>query len=40
MDIIPAQLAAEALARLSGADCDSFRFASYVVKGETGLLHT
>jgi glucosamine--fructose-6-phosphate aminotransferase (isomerizing) len=40
MDIVPAQLAAEALARLSGADCDSFRFASYVVKDETGLLHT
>ena len=40
MDIIPAQLAAEALARLSGADCDSFRFASYVVKGEKGLLQT
>jgi len=40
MDIVPAQLAAEALARLTGADCDSFRFASYVVKDETGLLHT
>jgi glucosamine--fructose-6-phosphate aminotransferase (isomerizing) len=40
MDIIPAQLAAEALARLSGADCDAFRFASYVVKDEMGLLHT
>jgi glutamine---fructose-6-phosphate transaminase (isomerizing) len=40
MDIVPAQLAAEALARLSGADCDSFRFASYVVKDATGLLHT
>ena len=40
MDIIPAQLAAEALAGLSGVDCDSFRFASYVVKGEMGLLHT
>jgi glucosamine--fructose-6-phosphate aminotransferase (isomerizing) len=40
MDIVPAQLAAESLARLSGADCDTFRFASYVVKGETGLLHT
>jgi glucosamine--fructose-6-phosphate aminotransferase (isomerizing) len=40
MDIIPAQLAAEALARLSGADCDSFRFASYVVEGDKGLLHT
>jgi glucosamine--fructose-6-phosphate aminotransferase (isomerizing) len=40
MDIIPAQLAAETLARLSGADCDSFRFASYVVEGDKGLLHT
>jgi glucosamine--fructose-6-phosphate aminotransferase (isomerizing) len=40
MDIVPAQLAAESLARLSGADCDTFRFASYVVKGETGLLST
>jgi fructoselysine-6-P-deglycase FrlB-like protein len=40
MDILPAQLAAELLARLSGADCDTFRFASYVVKGETGLLST
>jgi glutamine---fructose-6-phosphate transaminase (isomerizing) len=40
LDILPAQLAAEALARLSGADCDSFRFASYVVEGDIGLLHT
>jgi fructoselysine-6-P-deglycase FrlB-like protein len=40
MDIVPAQLAAEALARLSGADCDTFRFASYVVQGEKGLLNT
>lgn len=40
MDIVPAQLAAEGLARLSGADCDSFRFASYVVKDATGLLQT
>jgi fructoselysine-6-P-deglycase FrlB-like protein len=40
MDIIPAQLAAERLARLSGVDCDSFRFASYVVEGEKGLLQT
>jgi len=38
MDVIPAQLAAEALAALSGADCDSFRFASYVVDTEQGLL--
>jgi glucosamine--fructose-6-phosphate aminotransferase (isomerizing) len=38
MDIIPAQLAAERLARLSGVDCDGFRYASYVVEGEKGLL--
>jgi glutamine---fructose-6-phosphate transaminase (isomerizing) len=40
MDIVPAQLAAERLARLSGVDCDAFRFASYVVEGEKGLLDT
>ena len=40
MDIVPAQLAAEALARLSGADCDTFRYASYIVQGDKGLLHT
>ena len=40
MDIIPAQLAAEALARMSGVDCDQFRFASYVVEGDKGLLRT
>jgi glucosamine--fructose-6-phosphate aminotransferase (isomerizing) len=40
MDLVPAQLAAEMLARYSGADCDSFRFASYVVKGDQGLLNT
>lgn len=40
MDIVPAQLAAEVLARLSGADCDTFRYASYVVQGDKGLLHT
>jgi glucosamine--fructose-6-phosphate aminotransferase (isomerizing) len=40
MDIIPAQLAAEALARLSGADCDTFRYASYIVQGDRGLLQT
>jgi glucosamine--fructose-6-phosphate aminotransferase (isomerizing) len=38
VDIIPAQLAAESLARLSGVDCDSFRFASYVVQANQGLL--
>jgi fructoselysine-6-P-deglycase FrlB-like protein len=40
MDIVPVQLAAEALARLSGADCDTFRYASYIVQGDKGLLHT
>jgi glucosamine--fructose-6-phosphate aminotransferase (isomerizing) len=36
-DIVPAQLAAERLARLSGVDCDSFRLCSYIVRGEYGL---
>jgi glucosamine--fructose-6-phosphate aminotransferase (isomerizing) len=38
IDIIPAQLAAEGLARLSGVDCDSFRFCSFIVEDEFGLL--
>jgi len=38
VDCIPMQLAAEALARLSGVDCDSFRVCSYVVEDEHGLL--
>jgi hypothetical protein len=38
IDIIPAQLAAERLARLSGVDCDSFRLSSYVVEDQGGLL--
>jgi glutamine---fructose-6-phosphate transaminase (isomerizing) len=37
-DIIPAQLAANRLAMLSGVDCDSFRICSYIVEGESGLL--
>ncbi|MGB2593264.1 MAG: SIS domain-containing protein [Candidatus Acidiferrum sp.] len=37
-DIIPAQLVAERLARLSGVDCDSFRICSYIVGEEYGLL--
>jgi len=37
-DILPAQLAAERLARLSGVDCDTFRTCSYVVRGEYGLI--
>jgi fructoselysine-6-P-deglycase FrlB-like protein len=39
IDIIPAQIAAERLAGLSGVDCDSFRLCSYVVEDEYGLLH-
>jgi glucosamine--fructose-6-phosphate aminotransferase (isomerizing) len=38
IDIIPAQLAAEQLARLRGADCDSFRYSSYIVENEFGLM--
>jgi glucosamine--fructose-6-phosphate aminotransferase (isomerizing) len=38
VDLIPAQLAAERLARVSGVDCDSFRLCSYVVEDEYGLL--
>jgi glutamine---fructose-6-phosphate transaminase (isomerizing) len=39
IDIIPAQLAAERLAGLSGVDCDSFRLCSYIVEDEWGLLN-
>jgi glucosamine--fructose-6-phosphate aminotransferase (isomerizing) len=39
IDIIPAQLAAEHLARLQGVDCDSFRSCSYIVDGEFGLMN-
>ena len=38
IDIIPAQLAAESLARLSGVDPDTFNICSYVVEDESGLL--
>jgi glutamine---fructose-6-phosphate transaminase (isomerizing) len=38
IDIIPAQLAAERLSRMSGVDCDSFRFCSFIVEDEYGLL--
>ncbi len=38
VDIVPAQLAAERLAALSGVDCDSFRYCSYVVEDEYGLM--
>jgi len=39
IDAIPAQLAAEQMARLSNVDCDSFRFCSYIVEDDYGLLH-
>ena len=39
VDMMPIQLAAEQLARMSGVDCDSFRICSYVVEDEHGLLH-
>ena len=38
IDILPAQLAAEYLARLSDVDCDSFRICSYIVEDEYGLI--
>jgi hypothetical protein len=38
IDIIPAQLVAERLARLSGVDPDTFRLCSFVVEDESGLL--
>jgi glutamine---fructose-6-phosphate transaminase (isomerizing) len=38
VDSIPAQLAAERLALKAGADSDSFRFASYVVVNDHGLI--
>jgi glutamine---fructose-6-phosphate transaminase (isomerizing) len=38
IDIIPVQLAAERLARLSGVDPDTFRLCSFVVEDEAGLL--
>jgi glucosamine--fructose-6-phosphate aminotransferase (isomerizing) len=38
IDMIPAQLAAERLARISGTDCDTFRLCSFIVEDESGLL--
>ena len=38
IDIVPAQLAAEQLARRAGSDPDSFRYCSYIVEDEGGLL--
>jgi len=39
VDVIPMQLAAEALSRLRAVDCDSFRLCSYIVEDESGLLN-
>src|ERR1700758_3911235 len=36
IDIIPAQLVAEGLARMSGSDPDTFRLCSFVVEDEAG----
>jgi glutamine---fructose-6-phosphate transaminase (isomerizing) len=38
IDIIPAQLAAERLSRLSSVDCDSFKLCPYIVEDDFGLL--
>ena len=38
IEIIPAQLAAERLSRLSGVDCDSFKLCSFIVEDDSGLL--
>jgi len=38
VDIIPTQLVAERLSRLSGVDCDTFRLCAFVVEDEGGLL--
>ena len=38
IDIIPAQLAAEKLARMFGVDSDTFRYCSFIVEDEYGLL--
>jgi hypothetical protein len=38
IDIIPAQLAAEQLARLSGVHSDTFRYCPFIVEDEYGLL--
>ena len=40
VDVVPAQLAAEALSHRRGVDCDTFRLCSYVVESEGGLLHS
>jgi len=38
IDVIPAQLLAERMSRLRGVDSDSFRYCSFIVEDEGGLL--
>ncbi len=38
LDVIPAQLAAEHLSRLSSVNCDVFRYCSFIVEEDYGLL--
>ena len=38
IDIIPSQLAAESLSRLSGVDCDTFKLCSFIVEDDSGLI--
>jgi glucosamine--fructose-6-phosphate aminotransferase (isomerizing) len=38
LNVIPAQLAAERLSRLSGVNCDVFRYCSFIVEDDSGLL--
>lgn len=38
IDIFPAQLAAEHMARIQGVDCDSFRICPYIIESEGGVL--
>ena len=38
IDIVPAQLAAEKISRLTGVDCDTFRYCSFIVEDEFGLM--
>jgi glucosamine--fructose-6-phosphate aminotransferase (isomerizing) len=38
LDVMPTQLAAERLSRLAGVDCDTFRFSSFIVEDDYGLL--
>lgn len=37
IDVIPVQIAAERLAAMNGADCDTFRFCPYIVETAVGL---